>query len=82
MARSRLVLLACLASVAGFAEAQDDEPDLSFLEYLGSWDESDEEWIVVADMEDDELEDELEDELKDEDEASGKDEETDEQEET
>jgi hypothetical protein len=42
-------LLAGTLIVAATAGAQDDEtPDLAFLEYLGSWDESDEEWLVVA----------------------------------
>ena len=51
MKRSRLVLLWAMAGVAAPAAAQEDEPDLSFLEYLGSWQESDEEWLVVAGME-------------------------------
>jgi len=41
-----------LFSVAGSAFAQDDPPDLGLLEYLGSWDESDEEWLVVDVVED------------------------------
>ena len=69
MTRSRLVLLAAVAGFVGTAQAQQDEPDLSFLEYLGSWQEGDEEWLIVAEMAE---------ELKDKDEASGKDEETDE----
>ena len=32
------------------AVAQDDVPELSFLEYLGSWQEGDEEWMLVAEM--------------------------------
>jgi hypothetical protein len=43
-----LVGLAALLSAA--ADAQ-DEPDLSFLEYLGTWQEDDEEWLVVSDWE-------------------------------
>jgi hypothetical protein len=69
MSRSRLILLAAVAGFSGTAQAQEDEPDLSFLEYLGSWQEGDEEWLIVA---------ELEEELKENDEASAKDEETDE----
>jgi len=69
MTRSSLVLLATVAGYAGAAVAQDDEPDLSFLEYLGSWQEGDDEWLIVAD---------LEEEPTDNDEASAKDEETDE----
>jgi len=35
--------------VAVAAMAQDEEtPDLAFLEYLGSWEDSDEDWLVVA----------------------------------
>ena len=34
------------------AQAQEDEdPDLDFLEYLGSWQEGDEEWLDIAEME-------------------------------
>jgi hypothetical protein len=72
MTRSRLMLLAAVAGFAGAVVAQDDEPELGFLEYLGSWQEGDEEWLIVAD---------LEEELEDKDEASEKDEETDETEE-
>lgn len=66
------MLLAAVAGFAGAVVAQDDEPELGFLEYLGSWQEGDEEWLIVAD---------LEEELEDKDEASEKDEETDETEE-
>jgi hypothetical protein len=31
--------------------ADDDAPDLDFLAYLGSWQESDEEWLAVAEWE-------------------------------
>jgi len=64
-----MLLMAALAC-AGMASAQDDEPDLSFLEYLGSWQEGDEDWLVIAAQ--------LEEEPEDKDEASAKDEETDE----
>jgi hypothetical protein len=30
------------------ASATDGAPDTEFLEYLGSWDESDEDWLTVA----------------------------------
>jgi hypothetical protein len=38
-------LLGCSAIVAA-----DDEvmPDIEFLEYLGSWEESDEDWVLLA----------------------------------
>jgi hypothetical protein len=57
MRPSRLVLVLAAVGLAAQVEAQEeepqaDEPDLSFLEYLGSWQESDEEWLIVADMED------------------------------
>lgn len=71
MTRSGLALLAAVAGLAGVAQAQDEEPDLSFLEYLGSWQEGDEDWLVVAEMGD---------EVEEEKEASAKDEQTDEQE--
>ncbi|MGD8339383.1 MAG: hypothetical protein PVH89_01300 [Gammaproteobacteria bacterium] len=68
MVRKPLVVLSVAAAFAGAANAQDEEPDLSFLEYLGSWQEGDEEWLVVVEMEDERV---------DEDEASGTDEEKD-----
>lgn len=68
MVRKRLVLVSVAAAFAGTVNAQDEEPDLSFLEYLGSWQEGDEEWLVVAEMDE---------ELEEEDEAPAKDEETD-----
>jgi hypothetical protein len=55
MKLSRLALLAAMSGLAAAARAQDDDPDLSFLEYLGSWQESDEEWLIVADMKQEEL---------------------------
>jgi hypothetical protein len=51
-AQSRLILFAAVAGLAASAAAQEDgAPDLSFLEYLGSWQESDEEWLLIAAME-------------------------------
>ena len=35
-----------LALATAMATADDDAPDLEFLEYLGSWDESDEDWLL------------------------------------
>ncbi len=35
-------------AVSPNAKASDDAPDLDFLAYLGSWQESDEEWLIVA----------------------------------
>jgi hypothetical protein len=49
MSRSRLVLVAAAALVPLAAAGQeDDSPGLALLEYLGSWDDSDEDWLVVA----------------------------------
>ena len=41
-----------LIGIAGIVFADDAEaPDLEFLEYLGSWEESDEDWVaLVADV--------------------------------
>ena len=38
-------LFACGTSVAADEEVT---PDMEFLEYLGSWEESDEDWVVLA----------------------------------
>ena len=44
-------LAAVLLLIAATAAAQDDDaPDLAFLEYLGSWQDSDEDWLVVAEQ--------------------------------
>jgi len=41
----------CLTSAV---QAQDDDaPDLDFLEYLGSWQAEDDEWLVIAEWEKD-----------------------------
>jgi len=46
------VIVACsLLGIGGGVTAGDDElPDVEFLEYLGSWDESDEDWLLVSDV--------------------------------
>ena len=46
------VVVACgLFGHGGAIAAADDElPDIEFLEYLGSWDESDEDWQLVSDV--------------------------------
>jgi hypothetical protein len=46
------VIMACsLLALSGGVTAEDDElPDVEFLEYLGSWDESDEDWLLVKDV--------------------------------
>ena len=51
----RLLIKLALASAitAPSAWAQETEnPGLDFLEYLGSWQENDEEWLAVAEWED------------------------------
>lgn len=47
----RLVLLGALF-VAAPVVAEDALPDADFLEYLGSWDGSDEDWVALADEQD------------------------------
>jgi hypothetical protein len=48
------------------AQAQEaEEPELDFLEYLGSWQDSDDEWLIVAEWEGD-------DESRQKDEQSGR----------
>jgi hypothetical protein len=46
------VLVACgLIGHCGALAADEDElPDIEFLEYLGSWDESDADWQVVSEV--------------------------------
>ena len=54
---SRAVLLGSLLLGCGLALAEDEEvPDEEFLEYLGFWEESDEDWLlfdepITADVE-------------------------------
>lgn len=43
---------ACAAGVQA-DEKEQEIPDLEFLEYLGSWQESDEEWLIVSEWEED-----------------------------
>lgn len=43
------IVLWGLLGVSGLVIAEDAEaPDLEFLEYLGSWDESDEDWVILV----------------------------------
>jgi len=44
---SWLISAALFFATAAFAQ-EEEGPDLAFLEYLGSWQESDEEWLMVA----------------------------------
>jgi hypothetical protein len=47
------IVVACgLLGLSGGVTAGDDSlPEVEFLEYLGSWDESDEDWLLVSDVE-------------------------------
>ncbi len=45
----RVAVLWGLIGVTGIVVADEAEaPDLEFLEYLGSWEESDEDWLLLA----------------------------------
>jgi len=47
MSASKRILAGALLLGCGLALAADDElPDVEFLEYLGTWEESDEEWLM------------------------------------
>lgn len=35
-----------LFGCSGVVVAEDEQPDMEFLEYLGSWEESDEDWLL------------------------------------
>ncbi len=49
--RSLLGLAAMSVVFSSSVKADDDAPELDFLAYLGSWQESDEEWLAVAEWE-------------------------------
>ncbi len=38
-----------LFGCSGVVVADDEQPDMEFLEYLGSWQESDEDWLLLND---------------------------------
>jgi hypothetical protein len=45
----KVALLCSLFGYGGVTLADEQEvPDLEFLEYLGSWDDSDEDWVLFA----------------------------------
>ncbi|MDH3352207.1 MAG: hypothetical protein OEM60_00335 [Gammaproteobacteria bacterium] len=47
MSASRSALIGSLLLGCGVVLAADDEvPDVAFLEYLGLWEESDEDWLI------------------------------------
>ena len=41
-----VVVLLGLFGCSGVVVADDEQPDMEFLEYLGSWEESDEDWLL------------------------------------
>ena len=43
---SGLALINCGVVIA----ADDEDPDMEFLEYLGMWEESDEEWMILDEV--------------------------------
>ncbi len=45
--RSRALLVFAFAAVGTALAADAEEPDMEFVEYLGLWEESDEEWLMV-----------------------------------
>ena len=47
----RLVVCGLLGFCSVLDAKEDEMPDAAFLEYLGSWDESDEDWLLVRDRE-------------------------------
>ena len=49
---SATVVLLCSLGAAAVAIAEDATPDMALLEYLGSWDDSDADWMLLVDEED------------------------------
>jgi len=45
------VALAGIAVSSAVNGEETEDPEVDFLEYLGSWQESDEEWVVIAEIE-------------------------------
>jgi len=43
-------VLLCTVFGAGAGLAEDELPGLDLLEYLGSWEESDEDWVLVQEL--------------------------------
>ena len=48
MSVKRLLLISSMLFCGLVLAADDEIPDMEFLEYLGSWEESDEEWLIFA----------------------------------
>jgi hypothetical protein len=61
--RTASLALCCGLGVALPVFADEQMPDMALLEYLGSWDESDEDWVLLVD--DDELQSAQEQERSD-----------------
>ena len=40
-------LALCTASATAAAATEKEEPEVDFLEYLGMWEESDEDWLIL-----------------------------------
>ncbi len=51
LANRRIGLAALLLGTAGLVAADDELPEMEFLEYLGMWEETDEEWLALEDDE-------------------------------
>ena len=49
MSVNRVLIIGSLLFCTVVLAADDEIPDMEFLEYLGSWEESDEEWLIFAD---------------------------------
>ena len=50
-AERKIWLTILLLGTAGAVAADEELPDMDFLEYLGMWEESDDEWLALADDE-------------------------------
>ena len=46
------IVLLCSLGAAVVAVAEDETPDMALLEYLGSWEDSDADWMLLVDEED------------------------------
>jgi len=45
-----LVFGLALINSGAVVAADDEEPDMDFLEYLGMWEETDEEWLILDEV--------------------------------
>jgi len=53
MSASQTLLLGSLMTLCSLVLAADEEaPNMEFLEYLGMWEESDEDWLILNDARD------------------------------